>query len=358
MMRFFLASVLLLGVSAFRLRVANQTNLIPRNGSTVSNATNVTLATKLQTFMQWYDGYSSGLGIWKWQQALMAYQRHFARYANYDVKLLEVGVQSGGSIAMYRAALGAKCHYYGMDINPKCTQFDNPFTTIAILDQGQEAHWNHYWANVVPNVDILIDDGGHQGFQMLTTLRQLPHIAPGGVHLIEDIHGTNENYMTSLFNPGADFLASQGDQVAAVHIYPFVMVVQKAGGSYVPPPPAVAAVTVATVDQLMQTLPHYRGQTVRLANPTWETMLSANGLKNFFNTFYTLHEGHVDPQPAGCFNDAVKFPQCTMYVTNTELQSLVSGVDIYPTYVHVHVAATPPTIYATRRGTIWIPYGF
>lgn len=347
-MKLFLVLALWLGVAQAVLRQ----NVALRNGTHFAQS-----AKKGQTFVDWYNAYSSGRGVWKWHQALEAYQIHMGRFAGQKVSVLEIGVQSGGSIDMYKTVLGGQCHYYGMDINPKCTQFADQMSTISILDQGNAAHWSHFFTNIVKEVDIIVDDGGHQAFQMLTTLQQgFPHLRPGGVHLIEDIHGQNENYIPGLFNPAADFLAAQGGQVASVHIYPFVMVAQKTGGSYVAPALSPAIATVDTFEKLFAALPYHRGKILQLQTSVWPSLLSADSLKGFFSNFYQLHTGSVTSLPVGCFSDGDKFPECTMHVTNTQLQSLVTRVDIYASVAQIHVAAAAPSIYAKRRGNVWIPY--
>jgi len=312
---------------------------------------------QVPTFVGWYDAYTSGRGIWKWKNALDAYQVHFARFQGSPVALVEIGVQSGGSINMFKEVLGANCHYYGCDINPKCNNFADGLATITIMDQGDPAAWVNFYAAVVKTVDIIVDDGGHQPYQMLTTLQSsFAHINPGGVHLVEDIHGMNGDYNAGFFGPAATFLAAHVGQVASVHMYPFVLAVQKAGGSYVAPAPGAAAATFDSVEALVAALPNHLGQALHLKNAAWPTLLSAVGMQALFTAFYEVNGGKVTPQPANCFEDAIKTPECTMYVANTPLQNLVSSVNIYPTHAEIFVAAAPPSIHATRKGTEWIPY--
>lgn len=309
------------------------------------------------TFNDYYNAVSAGRGIWKWAQALEAYQLHFGRFAGQPVKVLEIGVQSGGSIGMYKAVLGGNCHYYGMDINPRCTGFADPQATITILDQGNSAHWQHFFSSITPSMDIVVDDGGHKAYQMLTTLQQvLPRINPGGVFLTEDIHGQNEDYLSGFFTPAAEAIAANIAKVASVHLYPFVSVVQCSGGSYTAPPPLTTAIPVTSIEQMVVAMHHNPGATIHLSIPGWSQWLTAPGLQLVFRTFYDLYGGKVNAEPSGCFSTTVGFPQCTMFVSNTELQSLVTAVDIYPSFVQVHLAPQPPTIYATRKGTEWIPY--
>ena len=42
-----------------------------------------------------------------------AYQAHFAAWADHPLKLVEIGVQSGGSLDMWHSCLGPECHVYG-----------------------------------------------------------------------------------------------------------------------------------------------------------------------------------------------------------------------------------------------------
>jgi len=343
-----LALWLCLATPSFAVRHANLTRLVLGSHSDAA-----------ATFTGWYDAYNTGKGIWKWHNALQAYQTHFARFQTNTVKfsLVEIGVQSGGSIKMFQEVLGPNCHYYGCDINPKCNNFANPLATITIMDQGDANQWTNFYAKVVPMVDMIVDDGGHQPYQMLVTLQQsFAHLNAGGVHLIEDIHGVNGDYMQGLFNPAGDMLGASVSHVAAVHLYPFVMVVQKSGGTYVQPSPTTPAATFDSVEALVGATPQHLGKVLHLKNPAWPSLLTAVGLKSLFLAFYELHGGKVTPHPPNCFEDAIATPDCTMYVTNTALQNLVTSVNIYPGHAEVFVAAAPPSIYATRRGTEWIPY--
>jgi hypothetical protein len=99
----------------------------------------------------------------------------------------------------------------------------------------------------VPQIDIVVDDGGHAPMQQRTSLEELlPHLADGGVYLCEDVHNNNQfaefaaglalslNRATSGLQTGEDperrsvvktsmFQAS----IKGVHFYPFVVVVEK-----------------------------------------------------------------------------------------------------------------------------------
>src|SRR5262249_37051761 len=99
--------------------------------------------------------------------------------------------------------------------------------------------------HAVPKLDILIDDGGHLHEQQRVTLEEmLPHIAPGGVYLCEDIHGV-VNRFAAYVQGLASGLNSVSDRemtdvpksvwtatnfqaaISSIHLYPFVAVIEK-----------------------------------------------------------------------------------------------------------------------------------
>lgn len=139
----------------------------------------------------WFEDYfatlTEGLGMWKWTHYAPIYERHFAKFANRrNVRLLEIGVASGGSMSMWRDFLGFDAHLYGVDNDPRCAADEN--TQVFTADQGDRGFWQRF-REQVRKLDIVIDDGGHHFEGQTATLEELlPHMAPGGVYLIEDIY--------------------------------------------------------------------------------------------------------------------------------------------------------------------------
>src|SRR5690349_839743 len=62
----------------------------------------------------------SGRLIHKWAHYLDHYDRHFAKYRNTPVKMLEIGVSKGGSLEMWREYFGPQAVIYGIDVDPEC----------------------------------------------------------------------------------------------------------------------------------------------------------------------------------------------------------------------------------------------
>lgn len=261
---------------------------------------------------------------------------------------------------MYHAVL-PNAYYYGMDINKNCVNFNDATTTIYLGDQASVPAWTHFFQAITPDLDICIDDGGHQAHQMLATIQQvLPHMKVGSFFLTEDIHGINDDYLTKFFHPAVQTICSfqsvQGATLQSVHLYPFVLGVQMAPGAgqttWMPP---AATTQVDSIPALMAALPLNLGGVVKLSNGAWGSLFTPDAMTNFFNTFYDLYGGVVREEPNPCHSDQVS-NNCAMIATNTNLQNLVVGVHIYVDHVLVEVQAAPPTIAAYRKGDKWIAY--
>jgi hypothetical protein len=75
-----------------------------------------------------------------------------------------------------------------VDINPKCAALTERQIEVVIGDQDDREFLRDLAAKVGP-VDVLIEDGGHTMTQQIATFEEFwPHIADGGVFLMEDLH--------------------------------------------------------------------------------------------------------------------------------------------------------------------------
>jgi hypothetical protein len=123
----------------------------------------------------------------KWKHYLSIYDAHFSRYRGSDVHVLEIGVNHGGSLQLWRKYFGANARLFGVDINPHCMALEETGTKIFIGDQGDRAFLESL-ATRIPRIDILVDDGGHTMAQQIATFVVLfPRIAADGVYLCEDV---------------------------------------------------------------------------------------------------------------------------------------------------------------------------
>lgn len=124
----------------------------------------------------------------KWKHYFEIYDRHLSKYRGTDVHVVEFGVFHGGSLQMWKDYFGAKAKIYGIDINPDCQQLEAEQIKIIIGDQ-ENREFLRSLTNLIPRIDVLIDDGGHTMKQQINTFEELfPSITQDGVYLCEDLH--------------------------------------------------------------------------------------------------------------------------------------------------------------------------
>jgi hypothetical protein len=162
------------------------------------------------------------------------------------VHILEIGIFSGGSLDMWHAYFGPACRVYGVDIQEACRAYENDSTTVFIGDQADRDFWRRFRRDV-PTLDIVVDDGGHQPDQQAVSLEELlPHLQPGGVYVVEDLHGSGNRfgaYVSGLlqglntYRGIADHTNPERRKVSkaagfqavieSVHSYPYAVVIEK-----------------------------------------------------------------------------------------------------------------------------------
>lgn len=116
------------------------------------------------------------------------YDRYFAPLHGKPVKMLEIGVDRGGSIAAWKKYFGeSELDYIGLDINPACSRFERKGVKIVIGDQMDRSLLAEI-ARAGP-YDIVIDDGGHLTGQQIVSFEQLfGAVRDGGYYIVEDTH--------------------------------------------------------------------------------------------------------------------------------------------------------------------------
>ena len=157
--------------------------------------------------------------IHKWTHYFGIYERHFAPFRGKSVRVLEVGVYKGGSLAMWKSYFGGDSIIVGLDINPACKQFENTDAKIHVRIGDQEM--GGFLKSVSKEFgpfDIIVDDGGHTTGQQIQSFLWLYFFAmkPDGIYLVEDLH-TNywPEYLT--FAGGMTFVDLASNLVHRLH---------------------------------------------------------------------------------------------------------------------------------------------
>jgi hypothetical protein len=139
---------------------------------------------KLHDFFESNDGHL----IDKWLHYFEIYERHFHKYIDTEVVILEIGVFQGGSLQMWSHYFGPKAKIYAIDINPECKLFETENIKIFIGSQEDRTFLQEV-VKSIPKIDVLIDDGGHTMNQQIVSFEELfDHINDNGVYLCEDLH--------------------------------------------------------------------------------------------------------------------------------------------------------------------------
>jgi len=107
------------------------------------------------------------------------------------IKMIEIGVNTGGAISMWKSYFGASLVYHGVDINPNCNVFAdaNAGVHIHIGSQGNASFLAGVLASMGGEVDFVIDDGSHYDRLTIASFEALyPAVRlSGGVYMIEDV---------------------------------------------------------------------------------------------------------------------------------------------------------------------------
>jgi hypothetical protein len=157
----------------------------------------------------------------KWLHYFDIYERHFERFRDRPVRMLEIGVFGGGSLNMWRAYFHPESQIVGIDINPDCAKHAHDNIAVHIGSQDDEAFLKGV-ADMYGGFDIVLDDGSHVNSHVIKTFETLyDRVAPEGVYLIEDVHTSYwPDYGGGLRKEGSvmEFAKAKLDELNAPHI--------------------------------------------------------------------------------------------------------------------------------------------
>jgi len=137
--------------------------------------------------------FNSTENVFKSQHYLPIYESALSRVRTRPIKMLEIGVDRGGSLQMWRRYLHPESVIVGIDINPAASQYDNRAQDIHVrIGSQQDIAFLQNLISEFGAFDVILDDGSHMTSHMVKTFRWLfPNgLASGGIYIVEDI-GTN-----------------------------------------------------------------------------------------------------------------------------------------------------------------------
>jgi hypothetical protein len=115
------------------------------------------------------------------------YERLLEPRRDEAVTLLEIGVFEGASLRMWRDYFPI-ARIFGIDFLESAGQAAPPGTT-TLIGNATDTEFLDTLVETTGPLDVIIDDGGHRPEQQLASLFYLwPHLRPGGIYAIEDVH--------------------------------------------------------------------------------------------------------------------------------------------------------------------------
>ncbi len=140
----------------------------------------------------------------KWALYLREYDRLFNDYRHQPIRLLEIGVQNGGSLEIWDQYFSNVVCLLGCDINPDCSklQYDSDHIRVIVGDANADVIYQQILQHSA-QFDIVIDDGSHTSGDIVNSFAlYFPHVTDGGVFIAEDLHCSYWNtFEGGIFHP-------------------------------------------------------------------------------------------------------------------------------------------------------------
>ncbi len=123
----------------------------------------------------------------RWPSVAEVYDPYLAPIRDTATSVLEIGIKRGGSLLLWKEYF-PNAQVIGVDIKPALKGLAEDRISIRIGDQGDQA----FLASLIEEAgsfDLVLDDGSHQFDDQRDTLLALwPHVKPGGIYVVEDVH--------------------------------------------------------------------------------------------------------------------------------------------------------------------------
>jgi hypothetical protein len=184
-------------------------------------------------------------GMTKFIHYLENYEKDFEhlKKEKKKIKILEIGVFSGGSLEMYKNFFDTnKIEIIGIDIDEECLKFRDNVTNIHIGDQS-DLRFLNFIKKKYSFFNIIIDDGSHIFEDQKKTFENLfSHVSYGGIYIIEDVSYRFINYLNGLisnfnkfnFNKNKIYASEIQKHIKKIEIIPNCVIIKKYEKNLIP----------------------------------------------------------------------------------------------------------------------------
>ena len=123
----------------------------------------------------------------KYEHYFPVYERYLEPYRNRPVSMLEIGVDRGGSLKLWKNYLGPHAKIHGIDIKPECASYAEQNVEVYIGSQADRSFLDEILKKMPP-LDIVLDDGSHRASHQVTSFETIyPRMKSDGVYIVEDL---------------------------------------------------------------------------------------------------------------------------------------------------------------------------
>lgn len=140
----------------------------------------------------------------KWASFLEVYERLFAAMRDQPVRLLEIGIQNGGSLELWSKYFSRAEAIIGCDINPDCAKLHFDDARISVISgDANDRDVHQRILGAAEGFDIILDDGSHRSGDIIQSFAlYFPALRPGGIYIAEDLHCSYwADYDGGLYHP-------------------------------------------------------------------------------------------------------------------------------------------------------------
>jgi len=145
----------------------------------------------------------------KWLNYFEAYDEVFGMFRDMPVKVLEIGVDRGGSIKLWREFFGSDMTFVGIDINPQCQKYENAANKNHVrIGSQDDISFLKKVIDEFGKFNIIIDDGSHIVSHQIASFNALFDygLADDGIYFVEDLETSYWGRKTEQYDLDISFI--------------------------------------------------------------------------------------------------------------------------------------------------------
>ena len=135
-------------------------------------------------------GVHSGKVVDKWSSYIDAYESWLSPFKERPVRILEIGIQNGGSLEIWNEYFPNAELIIGCDILKSCGKLTYAADKIqVVVGDANSSEAIAQITNLSPTFDIIIDDGSHTSSDIVKSFSHyFGLLKPDGIYIAEDLH--------------------------------------------------------------------------------------------------------------------------------------------------------------------------